>query len=74
MSKLPEMTRDEVTAHAVAIAMSQAEGQFVVAFAAYVKDVVERETDPYEKIALFVHGMIEGQHAMLTKYRGGGAA
>ena len=54
-----EMTFDEVATHAAVIATTKTEEAFVVAFAAYVRDVVERETDPYEKIALFVHGMLE---------------
>jgi hypothetical protein len=76
MTSLPEMTRDEVMAHAVAIGAAQDEDQFVAAFAAYVRDVIERETEPYEKVALFVHGMLEGQYETLIGLarRGGGCA
>ena len=77
MTSSAEMTQDEVCAHGLAIAAAKTEGEFVSAFAAYARAVVERETDPYEKIALFVHGMIEGQREMivtLSRYRGGGAA
>lgn len=71
------MTTDEVMAHAVAIAAAETKEAFIVAFAAYVRDVVDRETNPYEKIALFVHGMVEGQREMigeLVRRRGGGTA
>ena len=69
-----EMTLDEVATHALAIAAARTEEAFVVAFAAYVSDVIARETEPYEKIALFVHGMVEGHHEMITalvRCRGG---
>lgn len=72
-----EITMDELAAHAVAIATAKTKETFVLAFSAYVRAVVERETDPYEKIALFVHSMIEGAHEMieaLMRYRRGGSA
>lgn len=77
MTALVEMSRDEVTAHAIMIAAAETKEAFVAAFAAYVKDVIARESDPYEKIALFVHGMVEGQRetiAALVQWRGGGVA
>ncbi len=77
MRTRPEMTQEELAEHALAIATAQDEGQFVTAFAAYVRDVVTREKEPYEKIAGFVHGMVEGQRetlAELMRFRGGGAA
>lgn len=72
-----ELTRDEVAAHAFTIAKAKTEEAFVEAFAAYVSDVVTRETDPYKKIARFVHGMVEGQqetYAELMRLRGSGVA
>lgn len=72
-----EMTVQEVTAHALAIAATTTEARFVEAFSAYVADVVARESEPYEKVALFVHGMVEGLRetvAELMVYRGGGAS
>ena len=77
MSIPVEMTRAEIGAHALAIAAAKTEGAFVLAFAAYVRDVVERETDPYTKIGLFVHAMVEGQRVMFTELlrcNAGGAA
>lgn len=77
MTAPEEMTVDDLTAHGAAIAAAKTEEAFVLAFSAYVRDVVERETDPYEKIALFVHSMIGGAHEMieaLVRYRGGGSA
>jgi hypothetical protein len=71
------MTVQEVTAHALAIASATSKECFVVAFAAYVADVFAREREPYKKIALFVHGMVEGLRetlAELMAYRGGGSA
>jgi hypothetical protein len=71
------MTIDEITAHALAIATAKTQEAFVLAFASYVRDVVARETDPHEKIALFVHGMLEGAHEMievLARCREGGTA
>lgn len=55
-----EMNIDEITAHGAKIAAAQTDAEFINALAAYVKNVVERETEPYEKVALFVHGMING--------------
>jgi hypothetical protein len=77
MTTPEEMTTAELAAHALAIATAKTKETFVLAFSAYVRDVVERETDPYEKIALFVHSMIGGAHEMigaLIRYRGGGSA
>ena len=55
-----EMTPDEIIAHGAAIVAARTADEFVAALAEYVKDVVERETDPYTKIALFVRGMLDG--------------
>jgi hypothetical protein len=77
MTNPAEMTQDEVVGHALAIAAAETKEAFVAAFAAYVQAVIKRETDPYEKIALFVHGMIEGQRETITelvRWRGGGAS
>ncbi len=74
MTRLPEMTREEIAAHALKIATADDKEQFVAAFAAYVRDVVEREEDPYEKVALFAHSMVDGHRAMiveLSRLRGG---
>jgi hypothetical protein len=71
-----ELTRDEVVSHALALAAAETEEAFVKVFASYVRDVVERETEPYEKIALFVHAMVEGQRrtiAELVRLCNGGA-
>lgn len=71
------MTYEDLAAHALKIAAAADKNQFVAAFGAYVQDVVTRESDPYEKIALFVYSMVEGQRetiAELMRYRGGGAA
>jgi hypothetical protein len=71
------MTEEDLLQHTLAIAAAKDKNQFVAAFAAYVKDCVERETDPYEKIAGYVHGMVGGMRetiAELVKYRGGGTA
>lgn len=70
------MTMDDLAAHTVAIAAAKTKEAFVLAFSAYVRNVVERETDPYEKIALFVHSMLGGAHEMieaLVRYHGGGS-
>lgn len=72
-----EMTTAEVGAHTISIAAAETKETFVRAFAAYVCDVVQRETEPFEKISLFVHAMVEGQRetiTTLTRWRGGGAA
>jgi hypothetical protein len=60
VTSLREMTFDEIAAHGAAISASRTDDEFVTALSAYVKDVVERETEPYTKIALFVRGMLEG--------------
>jgi hypothetical protein len=54
-----EMTSDEIIAHGAAIVAARTADEFIRALASYVKDVVERETEPYDKIALFVHGMLD---------------
>lgn len=72
-----EMTPGEIAAHALAIATTKTEETFVLAFSTYLRDVVERESDPYEKIALFVHSMLEGHREMidaLARCRRGGEA
>lgn len=77
MTPPEEMTLAELTAHGVAIATAKTKDAFILAFAGYVRDVIARETDPYEKIATFVHSLLEGAHEMidvLARYRGGGTA
>ncbi len=54
--KRPEMTEEEVFAHGSAVSGATTEAEFKKAVAAYVQEVVERETDPYDKIAEFVWG------------------
>lgn len=71
------MTSEDILRHTLQIAASASKDEFVAAFAAYVRDVVERETDPYEKIALFVYGVAGRYHDTideLVKLRGGGHA
>jgi hypothetical protein len=67
------MTFEEVAAHGAAMSAARTEDSFVAALAAYVKDVVERETDPYNKVALFVNGMLEGMRTELLKLSRGGS-
>ena len=74
MSASHEMTFEEVAAHGAAMAAARTEDSFVAALAAYLKEVVERETDPYNKAALFVNGMFEGMRAELLKPSRGGPA
>lgn len=75
MTSPGEMTFAEIAAHGLAIAAATTEAAFILAFADYVRDVVERETDPYTKIALFVHSMLEGHSAiLLARCHGGGTA
>ena len=74
MSASHEMTFEEVAAHGAAMAAARAEDAFVAALAAYLKEVVERETDPYNKAALFVNGMLEGMRAELLRCSRGGSA
>ena len=77
MTASVEIALDELEAHAFAIAVAKTKEEFVTAFSSYVRDVVTRETDPYEKIALFVHGMVGSQREVireLMQLRGGGAA
>lgn len=75
MTGLSEISDDEVIAYAHAIMAAETEDQFVVTFAAFIKDVVAREPSPYEKIASFVHNLLEGQReafAQWEKSRHGG--
>lgn len=72
-----EMSFAELWSHMITIASAKTKEEFVVAFAAYAQDVVARETGPYEKIALFVHSLVEGQReviAELMQLHGGGQA
>jgi hypothetical protein len=77
VTELPELSADELSAHASAIASASDEEQFVEAFAEYVRDVVERERDPYEKVAGFVFHMMAGMREVveaIATSRGGGTA
>ncbi len=67
MTSSHEMTEDEIIAHGAAIAAAGTEDDFVKALSAYFKEVVEREADPYDKIALFVNGMLEGFRQARTR-------
>lgn len=71
-----ELTEAELMVHGAAIATAQTKEAFVAAFAAYVRDVLARESEPHEKIGHFVHGLLEGSRSMtaLLRSRGRGSA
>ena len=67
MTSSNEMSADEILAHGAMIAGSKTSDEFVRSLAAYFEEVVARETEPCNKIAMFVNGMLEGQHEAITK-------
>ena len=77
MSIPVEMTRAESRGARPRDRNREDRGSFRPSFCRHVRDVVERETNPYTKIGLFVHAMVEGQRVMFTELlrcNAGGAA
>jgi hypothetical protein len=71
-----ELTTEDLEGHVRAMTRAQGEEELVAAFAAYVRDCVERETDPYDKIGRFFASMLRGQldamgHLLARRTRGG---
>lgn len=58
---MSELTDEDLERHVARIARARDEEELVTAFADYVKDTVERESDPYDKIAKFMIGLLRGQ-------------
>lgn len=56
----PEMSVEDVANRAkdAAAAMPRGKSEWIAAFSLYVRDVVERETSPFTKVAGFVAGMV----------------
>jgi hypothetical protein len=56
-----ELTTEDLEGHVRAMARAETEEELVAAFAAYVRDSVEHETDPYDKIGRFFVSMLRSQ-------------
>lgn len=56
-----DIAQEEFAAYAAVVASVDGEDQFVAAFVAFVEYLAERSQSPYEIVAGFVCGLIEGR-------------